>query len=225
MKKAKKREKQSQKTRYIQFRRNTMKNIRELMEESTNNPDRHFGYEILDIKNLEKCKCGGTPIAFIEYDKAGYNHKHFTILCEKCLNKCTKIYDSEKNKHIRYCSKQDAIDIVIGQWNRKEYYCYRDDRLKVGDIVQHFKRKTLEQPGQLYLYKILAIAQHTETKEPLVIYQALYESDDMGVHYDIYARPYNMFMSEVDHDKYPDIMQKFRFEIYKDMSDVKFLGE
>lgn len=89
-----------------------------------------------------------------------------------------------------------------------------EDRLKVGDIVQHFKREKFEQPGQLYLYKILAIAQHTESKERLVIYQALYENDAMDVHFGVYARPYNMFMSEVDRKKYPNIKQKYRFEKY-----------
>lgn len=44
-----------------------------------------------------------------------------------------------------------------------------EERLKVGDIVQHFKRETLNQPMQLYLYKILAFAKHTESGEMLVI--------------------------------------------------------
>ena len=90
-----------------------------------------------------------------------------------------------------------------------------EERLKVGDIVQHFKRETLGNPGQIYLYKILAIAQHTESKERLVIYQALYENDAMDVHFGVYARPYNMFMSEVDRKKYPNIKQKYRFEKYE----------
>lgn len=88
-------------------------------------------------------------------------------------------------------------------------------RLHIGDIVQHFKRETadLSKNPNLYLYKILHIAVHTETKETLVIYQALYSDKEMGINFGIYARPFGMFMSEVDRKKYPDIKQKYRFEV------------
>lgn len=89
-----------------------------------------------------------------------------------------------------------------------------EERLKVGDIVKHFKRETLDNPGSLYIYKILNIAENTESHERLVIYQAMYENDAMNVHFGVYARPYDMFMSEVDHEKYPNIKQKYRFEKY-----------
>ena len=79
----------------------------------------------------------------------------------------------------------------------------------VGDIVQHFKREWVSADTSEYLYKVLAFAQHTETGERLVIYQALYAP------FKVCARPYAMFMSEVDREKYPDIRQKYRFEKVK----------
>lgn len=81
------------------------------------------------------------------------------------------------------------------------------DRFKVGDIVKHFKRENVDQNTAMYLYKILAFASHTENGEKLVIYQALYAP------YKTCARPYDMFISEVDREKYPDAKQKYRFEV------------
>lgn len=78
--------------------------------------------------------------------------------------------------------------------------------IQVGDIVQHFKRECVSPETSEYLYKVLAVAYHTENGEKLVIYQALYAP------FKICARPYDMFMSEVDREKYPDIRQKYRFE-------------
>ena len=78
--------------------------------------------------------------------------------------------------------------------------------IQVGNIVQHFKREWVSPDTSEYLYKVLAVAHHTENGEKLMIYQALYAP------FKICARPYDMFMSEVDREKYPDIRQKYRFE-------------
>lgn len=88
------------------------------------------------------------------------------------------------------------------------------ERFSIGDIVRHFKREMVDQNTPRYLYKVLAFAQHTETGEKLVIYQALYAP------HKTYARPYEMFMSEVDRNKYANIKQKYRFE---KVDDPRFL--
>lgn len=89
------------------------------------------------------------------------------------------------------------------------------ERIKPGDIVQHFKREFVCNESW-YTYKVLSIAEHTETKQKFVIYQALYRADPLGVNYGIYARPYDMFMSQVDHEKYPQYHQKYRFQVIRE---------
>ena len=70
--------------------------------------------------------------------------------------------------------------------------------VKVNRIYKHFK-------GDLYLVEDIAI--NSETNEKYVVYRALYGENLL------YIRPYDMFISEVDHEKYPDIKQKYRFEL------------
>lgn len=72
--------------------------------------------------------------------------------------------------------------------------------LRPGDVVNHFKNKK---------YVIVGFATEVETGEAFVIYTALYGDTST------YARPFKMFMSEVDREKHPEATQKYRMELFR----------
>lgn len=72
---------------------------------------------------------------------------------------------------------------------------------KPQEFYRHFKGN---------IYQIRCLARHTETRERMVVYQAMYGT------FEIYVRPLAMFMEEVDRVKYPDVKQKYRFELLQD---------
>ena len=57
-----------------------------------------------------------------------------------------------------------------------------------GDIIQHFKRETVDQNGMQYLYEYIGEATHSETREKMIVYRALYGEKKL------FVRPYEMFM-------------------------------
>lgn len=74
--------------------------------------------------------------------------------------------------------------------------------LKIHGIYRHFK-------GNYYLVE--DIAKDSETNNTMVVYRKLYDDGSLWVH------ELSMFLSEVDHDKYPEITQKYRFELVKEI--------
>lgn len=84
-----------------------------------------------------------------------------------------------------------------------------DRRPKAEECYRHFKGKR---------YQVLAIAKHSETLEEMVVYRQLYGERE------VYVRPLEMFVSKVDHEKYPDVQQEYRFELETDL-DLEDLEE
>lgn len=72
-------------------------------------------------------------------------------------------------------------------------------KIEINRVYKHFK-------GDLYLVEGIAV--HSETGEKCVVYRGLYGTNDLWV------RPYDLFNSKVDHKKYPDVKQEYRFELY-----------
>lgn len=113
----------------------------------------------------------------------------------------------------------------MGKWDDESPLNY--DNCDLAECEKYFKRKIPVDndrnviAGQVYrhfkghIVKVLHISQDTEAPGQFCV---VYECEDGSV----WSRPYGMFVSEVDHDKYPDVKQKYRFELVEDVGKEEF---
>lgn len=118
-----------------------------------------------------------------------------TVTCEEkgdsyLVDKVAFIKKEELLKHGEFITMNVQI---LGYMESNGVFMYNRD-FKPGDTVQHFKGG---------FYKIVAIGTNTETEEKTVVYQSLKDQK-------VWIRPYEMFISKVDKDKYPNAYQPYR---------------
>ena len=79
-----------------------------------------------------------------------------------------------------------------------------DRELKEGQVYRHFKG---------HMYKVLCIGKDSETLKEVVIYRNIDTNE-------VWVRPLDMFSSLVDKNKYPEVKQKYRFELVDDIQRI-----
>lgn len=90
------------------------------------------------------------------------------------------------------------MSAIVRSVDRERNECFMERKKPVpGDFYRHFKGK---------IYQIRELAKHSETGEDMVVYQGMYPP------FQVWVRPLSMFLDSVDHEKYPECRQQYRFE-------------
>ena len=185
--------------------------IREVKEETN-----------LDISNLELvgvCDDIAPDRHFITVTYVTDTYEGKPVVMEPTKEDEWKWFDIDNLPENLYEPSKNSLNVYKERLGKMERIINGRKVFKAGTIVQHFKRelmteKDLKENPNGYLYEIIGTSRHTENKEELMNYLPLYYTECVdGVDYA--SRPLDMFMSEVDHEKYPEVKQKYRFEEFK----------
>lgn len=142
----------------------------------------------------------------------------------KCLEKeCNyrQLNGGDELSDFYYCTcfgmsaERGDIECFVDKYDGEEVV-ERQSILIPGTIVAHFKRECVPQDvrefSDKYLYRVIGVALDTVTNNMVVVYEALYDDEDME--FSLFVRPLDEFMSKVDKQKYPDIKNVYRFSKY-----------
>lgn len=144
---------------------------------------------------------------FVDIDNIPYSKEEFSEVLkgraedETPLGRFQQLHIEEsKDFGLEYEDVPNCDLALLQRHFKQDYHTYEFDRPhpEAGERYRHFKGKEVT---------VIGIARHTETNELTVVYK--YKND-------IWNRPLEMFMSEVDHEKYPDATQKYRFELVEE---------
>ena len=137
--------------------------------------------------------------AGISYALDGMVHQHIHVE-ESDMGK----WDDESPLNYNNCDLAECE-----KYFKRKIPVDNDRNVIAGQVYRHFKGQTV---------KVLHISQDAEAPGQFCV---VYECEDGSV----WSRPYGMFVSDVDHDKYPDVKQKYRFELVEDAKDTNVPGK
>ena len=176
------------------------------------NDDYSLEYEVGDIFDTTGMWYGGVHIAGRSGIPVSLDKTEYVVLEDEELEKSGAEGKVSGKKNVEVDNEADST-VSGGKMTHD---------IRVGDVVRHFKREWVSEETSEYLYRVIAFATHTESEEKLVIYQALYAP------FKTCARPYEMIMSEVEHEKYTEVRQSplhlFELRQYCEQHDNKTQG-
>lgn len=132
-----------------------------------------------------------------------FRYSGYLLACKDTIkrlhthNDCVEIPEKDVDKFTDNC------DLAILE---KEFLCKsnsKEEEVVIGGVYRHFKGKTV---------KVIAVSKNSENPADLSV---VYECSN-----GVYHRPLDMFLSDVDKEKYPDVEQEKRFEFVCKEVDV-----